>query len=914
VRRAKGSSTLVVLLIGLPIIALSGAAVFAQSHIATPEQKVTLELGHTQAMIAIAGGPDPSRVQAVNEPGYASVDSDAQGRPLNADRPAPEDPGAVIPAGTTVLSLMEHGAVWVDTAGGTAQVPATAGPAWDPALEGRFWSIAGASPRSGDEAMVSPGLLDRIGAKIGDRLTLTDTGRSFTITGTMSSRQVLPDEPQVFLPASARDLVPGTPVWFTVDWQPDYADFQEMSRAGFRVYARDLALHPPAGALIAGVSSSFGWMMLLVGAVAAAFCGYLVVLLAGAAFAVAARRQQRFLAVTASVGAVRGDVFRIVLLQGSVLGLVAGTAGAAIGIGLAQAALTLTDRGAPTSFWGNWGLQIPWMLLVGIVAFSVAVGTIAAIAPARTATRGDVLGALRGARRPARLKPRRPLWGLGLMILGLAATIVGAVTLAAMNAVSDPEYASPARIPLVIAVVTGPLVFQIGVIIGGHWTLTVVSRALTRLGLAARIASRDAAANPSRVIPAFAAIAACVFIASFTLSTTAMTNAANRAHYSWLGHPGTVAMTVWNLTADDAGRAADAMRALMATSRPERTVMLRGPATPAFDPDTGRWADPDAPVWTVAETPPVSDQCSHCAPEASLNSALVFIVDPADVATATGEPLPEDAHRALVGGGAVVLKTSSGLGDGLVHDGAATLVRWRAATQDAYNEKLGAYHQGAIPASDLPRPEHTLTLPAVTVAPAYPQGLLQVLISTETAHALGMQPVPHVLLAEYAQPPGDDVVDALTAAAESTRITDRSALHVQVERGPASIDPVLWLISGVAMVLVIGAGTVCLGLARYERRADDATLAAVGAGRGLRRRVEAWQAVIVVGLGTVIGSVAGLIPTWGISQMSGDYLDVADTPWLWLALSGIGLPLVMAAASWLIPPRSPDLTRRTAIA
>jgi predicted lysophospholipase L1 biosynthesis ABC-type transport system permease subunit len=192
--------------------------------------------------------------------------------------------------------------------------------------------------------------------------------------------------------------------------------------------------------------------------------------------------------------------------------------------------------------------------------------------------------------------------------------------------------------------------------------------------------------------------------------------------------------------------------------------------------------------------------------------------------------------------------------------------------------------------------------------------LLQVLISTETAHALGMQPVPHVLLAEYAQPPGDDVVDALTAAAESTRITDRSALHVQVERGPASIDPVLWLISGVAMVLVIGAGTVCLGLARYERRAEDATLAAVGAGRGLRRRVEAWQAVIVVGLGTVIGSVAGLIPTWGISQMSGDYLDVADTPWLWLALLGIGLPLVMAAASWLIPPRSPDLTRRTAIA
>jgi hypothetical protein len=37
-------------------------------------------------------------------------------------------------------------------------------------------------------------------------------------------------------------------------------------------------------------------------------------------------------------------------------------------------------------------------------------------------------------------------------------------------------------------------------------------------------------------------------------------------------------------------------------------------------------------------------------------------------------------------------------------------------------------------------------------------------------------------------------------------------------------------------------------------------------------------------------------------------------PWLALAGLAFALPLLIAAASWLIPPRAPELTRRTVIA
>src|SRR5690606_8292995 len=100
------------------------------------------------------------------------------------------------------------------------------------------------------------------------------------------------------------------------------------------------------------VDPGTAWAIAATTMIVCAFTAYLVILLAGAGFAVSARRQQRSLAVAASVGAGRESVLRIVLLQGSVLGLIGGMLGAGIGIGLAYPALRIFDDGAAQSFWG----------------------------------------------------------------------------------------------------------------------------------------------------------------------------------------------------------------------------------------------------------------------------------------------------------------------------------------------------------------------------------------------------------------------------------------------------------------------------------------------------------------------------------------------------------------------------------
>ena len=61
------------------------------------------------------------------------------------------------------------------------------GEAWDPALAGRFEFIAGRAPANAHEAMVSPGALARLDAKLGDTVTLTDPRTEFTIVGVLKS-------------------------------------------------------------------------------------------------------------------------------------------------------------------------------------------------------------------------------------------------------------------------------------------------------------------------------------------------------------------------------------------------------------------------------------------------------------------------------------------------------------------------------------------------------------------------------------------------------------------------------------------------------------------------------------------------------------------------------------------------------
>ena len=908
--RTKGSSALVMLLVLLPVAALAGGAVFWQSHLPSAEQKATIELGRNEAWIQVTGGPDPSRWQAVDVPWDSGVDVDDAGRAVHPEQRRAADPAEFIPAGSTVHEVTEWGAVYVETATGIGNVATTSGDVWDPAFAGRYVAIEGEAPTRADEAMVSPGLLARIGGVIGDDVVLVDSERAFTITGTMRRAEARPSEAELFLPVSAATLVPGEVRWFVEDWQPDLATLAELNHAGFIAYAHDLAVDPPEGARTSewGSGNSEEMSMLMIGLLLAVFSGYLVVLLAGAAFAVSARRQQRSLAVAASVGAARADVFRIVVLQGTALGAIAGVVGIALGAGLAGVALALTDRGAVGSFCGTWGYKVPWPLLAGVGAFAVIVGTIAAIAPARSATHGDVLGALRGSRRPAVLRAKRPLWGLVLMITGLAATATGVLAIAALNSAEPVDYSHPLRIPAVIAVAFGPVVFQVGFLLAGHWVLVLVARPLSRLGLGPRLASRDSAANPARVVPAFAAIAACVFIASYAISTTALTGAGSARQYWYNGPLHSVSLWLHQNGSAQSGELLDSAEDLLAATSPRATGLISVPAASAYDPRSGLPEDPEHPVDAIAGQP--TAQCPTCGDPSSALNGQLSIVPADDVATLLDHPI-DDAVLAAYRSGSAIATTPEVVSP----DGEVEITVWTEERREEFYAAMNAvdWERDADDKFDhLPGPldEHRI---GATFVDTGANHSLQVLIAPETAAALDIPVVPSQLIAVYDEPLTEAALDRLMAEAEGTRLADGASMSVYRENGPGPVAPWLWLIVGIAAVLVIGASAVVLGLARFERRPDDATLSAVGGSRALRRGVNAWQAAIIVGIGTVVGTAAGLIPVWGTTQSSAEYLRMSDTPWPWLGILAFGLPVAIAVVAWLVPPRHPDLTRRTAI-
>lgn len=902
-----------VALILLPVAALTGGAIFWQSHIPTPEQAAALELGRNQTWIQVIGGADPTRWQAVDVPWDYGVATDESGQPVNEEGPRPGDPGALIPADATVHELVEWASLYVETETGIGQIPTTSGAVWSDVFRGRYVMIEGEAPTRADEAMVSPGLLERTGAAIGDDVILADGDRAFTVTGTIRRADIRPEEPELFLPASAAGLLAGETRWFVEDWQPDLDALAELNRAGFLAYAHDLVIDPPPGARVSDYSTGPGGeasAMLMTGLLLAVFSGYLVVLLAGAAFAVAARRQQQSLAVAASVGAGRSDVFRVVVMQGTVLGAVAGAVGLAVGAGLAGIALEVTDTGAVNSFWGNWGYQVPWFAVVGLAVFAIVTGTLAAIAPARSATRGDVLGALRGSRRPAVLRRRRPWWGLGLMIAGVSVTVAGAGALVALNAAKTIDYAHPLRSTAILAVALGPLLFQIGFLIAGHWVLVSVGRPLSRIGLAPRLASRDSSANPSRIVPAFAAIAACVFIASFAVSTTALTAAGNARMYWFNGplHSVTASIAQNGSTPSDAPL--DAAEELLATTNPRATALVLVPTASAYDPETGEPVDPEHPVYALQGQP--WEECTECGadPSSAMNGQL-SIIAPEDLAVLLDHPIDDTALDAYRSGSAITTTREYTSPDGQV-----VVTEWTEALRNQYYDAMSVVDWGA-PEEDryahLPRPAGEIAVDAVYVDTGANHST-QVAISPDTATALGIAYAPERLVAVYDDPLDEGTLDRVMAEASGIRLADGSSVWVTHERGPDPVAPWLWLIVAVAGVLVIGASAVVLGLARFERRPDDATLTAVGGSRGLRRRVNAWQAGIIVGIGAVVGTVAGLIPVWGTAQSSAEFLQLADLPWPWLAVLAIGLPVTITLVAWMVPPRHPELTRRTAIA
>jgi putative ABC transport system permease protein len=120
-----------------------------------------------------------------------------------------------------------------------------------------------------------------------------------------------------------------------------------------------------------------------------------------------------------------------------------------------------------------------------------------------------------------------------------------------------------------------------------------------------------------------------------------------------------------------------------------------------------------------------------------------------------------------------------------------------------------------------------------------------------------------------------------------------------------------------AALVIVGAAGVATGLAIADGRADHATLAAVGASPGVRRRLAAGQSAMLGLLGALAGAVAGVIPAAAMlhshsvaAARNGTSGYPLVLPWTSLAVLVIGVPLLGAACAWLLTRSRLPLGRR----
>jgi len=496
ITRAPARTLLTMAMVALPVLAVTTGDVLLRGIDAVGSSDQPLDLLGPQAEALVRVQPGRPAELSQDASGNGTSFSEATDRPpLTAAEVL-----AVLPAGSRLASV-ETGIAAITLPEGPGRVRAVLADPADPLLAGRYTVNSGRRPAAADEVAVAPSLL-AAGLTVGGSVQ-DDAGQSFQVVGVLPDADGL-SSTLLGLPG-ATDLQPEefTPSqeWL-VDGPADvtYDDVLELNALGAVVTSRAVLRDPPPETEqpSSGGASSGG--IVVVGLVVA-MAVLEIVLLAGPAFAVSARRQRRGLAQLSAAGGRPQDSQLVVLLGALLLGSVAALTGVALGVGTA----VLVRAAGPVFAQGS--LQVPVLDLAAIVVVAVLSALLAAVVPARSASRQDLMAVLTDRPVPTRPSPLPVTLGFVLLAVGVLAC--------ARAARGGDEYSvALAAVPTVLgAALLAPL------------ALATAARLSPRLPFALRYAVRDAARQRGRTAPAVAAIAAVV-AGAVALGTGASSDAA----------------------------------------------------------------------------------------------------------------------------------------------------------------------------------------------------------------------------------------------------------------------------------------------------------------------------------------------------------------------------------------------------
>ncbi len=837
-------------MIGIPIMLIAGAGLLVRTttHF-DPGARAVRELGPTDALVTAPGG---------------EVSQDVIGEPRNVTLTAPGDPTRHLTAarvadltGGRVLEVRSARAL-VRTAVGALSARVREFDLRDPRTAGLGTLVGGRAPRSTDEVAVSAALIDE-GFAPGRRVRIEVDGHETRplVVGVvrnaedLTSRQLVGLSGAVIAPTSGSSL-------YLVD-TPDGITWPEVRRLnshGLLVKSRYVIEHPPPRADTSPPGSSNDAATVAVIALAVVSILLEVVLLAGPAFAVGARRQSRQLALLVATGGTPEDIRRIVLAQAGLLGL-----GAALG----GIALAVVGTAATLPLWSQLigrdiaPLHVVPLDLVVLAAVGTLAALVAAYVPARQAARQDTVLALAGRRGETRTRRGWPVAGGCLVGIGLATVLL-------FGRLQD------------FVVPAGTLVLVAGAIMLTPAVVGGVGRFGTRLPLSIRLAARDSARHRSRTAPAVAAIMGAVTGVTALAIGSASDFAESRRDYVPSGAPGSLRV---GLPSSASTASVERLERRIAAELPgSHPVVLQ--AVPGMEPGS------PARTATLVNPSCTDPDPSACSGPPEQRGAESYSIDvygmavgtPETVAAASGgRPLTANQRRVLAAGGVLVPSKSALLPDGTVEVATFRLV----SIDDGQASEARDVRRTRLPAAVLPGHLDGSVYTYFADATATPA----------TARRLGLTVIPHRLVV----PPGRTPV----SAAQEDLVGEIAAGmnlggDVYVERGfVESYTPILLILAGLGGLIVLVGTATATALALDDARPDTATLAAIGAAPRTRRRLAMAQAAVIgvlgVGFGIAVGVIPGIAVTWPLTAPSpGGH--IIDVPWTLMGILAIGVPVL----------------------
>ncbi|MEV4556106.1 FtsX-like permease family protein [Kitasatospora sp. NPDC049285] len=926
--RAKGRSALVLAMIALPVLGVTGADVMLRSADLSPAEHATRVMGRADAMITasdlgrtILQAPDPQ--SGTMTQGDGTETPTAEQKRAREGTPA-EALAALLPPGTTLTPEGSGPRTTTTTKEGRMSVGLTEADLTLPLRKGMVDLVGGSAPSQPQQIAVTQAFLDQSKLRIGDATALHGLeGKPYTITGVVEypgdlKRVELVGRPGALFQAlaeSPKDKVNADPHSWLVSLPTgsaalDWPAVLKLNQIGFVVTSRAVLVDPPARADVPYYTemAKHGWSSAGVSTTALAILATVVgmalleiVLLAGPAFAVGARRSRRQLGLLAAGGGDRAHVRAVVLGGGVVLGLAGAMVGVVLAIALVAVFRPLAEDLAGSRF-GHFALEP--LDLLAIAAVGLVTGLLAAVVPAVQASRQDVVEALtgRGSIKPA----NRIIAVLGLVMV-VAGSTVALGTAAAGRAVT-------------VGLLGGSAIAELGMVLCTPTLVGLFGRLGRMLPLSPRLALRDAVRHRGRTAPAVAAVMAAVAGSVAVGIYTASADEQSRRDYVAMLPSGAVSVQIGWGTDGDPGRLSALRDAV------QRNVADLGERADIGDLRTGEQCR-QHPSRGCAYIRPLKREELRCPLDG------VGRPDPGAMAAARNDPrCHSDGLRSggygefgnIAVGDAAALHLLFGVHDPAAEQALAAgkaLVFLPDYLKDG-RTTLEIENVTSPTSGGAAQPEPStrqIAVDAVAVSSPHPYGT--VLLSPAAAKAAGLDSVVVGSLWQPAAPPSSTAEQKTTAAVAA----QDDGASLTVERGYRSNDSLFTIgLTAFAGLVALGAAGIATGLAAADSQQDLTTLAAVGAHGGIRRRLSGFQCGVIAAMGAVLGTVCGVVPAVALRLLEGQGqkrflgpLDkVPDTviavPWAQLLATAVGLPLLALALAALLTRSRITLTRRAA--